>query len=436
LTRLYHSASSLALGDRCERAWWYQYVAGIREPRVEWATIAHYVADRSADAHGVYWWRDPAGRGEPVKSRQRSTALGTEMHSRFQAWHEHRPVNWTDLPGQIALSGAALVPHPQACTVVRTEAPIGDAAIVGATDSHAPPVGFRVAGIVWAGYRDLVVQAPAELARLGITDVADGWLLDDYKSSADIARYALTSAGLRDDFAANLYALATMTETGHDRLPARWTYCETKRVRRAAPVDAVITRSAATDAVMAGSERARHLDSLRLESDATPNTLACGDYGGCPHHHSVGGPCDARRSFGSIVQTLVKKEKQQMVLPAAIQERITPPNGAPAGVQFGAVPVAPVSTFGQHAGPPPAPVAPPPPPVAVAAPPPPAEEPPKARKPRQAAAPAAAPAPVAVAAADAPLTRTMAMAGNYGPLTLIGHPADVIDAYTLLQAAP
>lgn len=402
MSRIYHSASSDALGRRCHRAWWYQYVAGIRDPRVEWSTISAHVADRKRDSLGTLWWRDPLGKGEPVKSRQRSTALGVAMHERIEGWYNKAAVDWYDLPGQIALSGLHFLPHPTACTA-RTESPIGDAAIVGETDAHAPPVGFRVAGVLWAGYRDLI---------------ADG-VLYDYKSSADIGRYALTPAELATDMQASLYSLATMVELGTDAISARWVYFETKRRRYAEPRDVTITRAGATDVVMAGCERARHLDTLQRESDATPNTNACGDYGGCPHHHSVGGPCNAVQSFGALVQARVRKKADiQMVLPPGIAAMTSPPNGASPG-----------SSFGQQAAPLPVEdvVTPPPPPPAV-----------KERKPRQAAAVAPPPAPVA--AAPAPIQegaiRTMSLDGAFGPLTLSGHAADVIDAITILKGAP
>lgn len=96
----------------------------------------------------------------------------------------------------------------------------------------------------------------------------------------------------------------------------------------------------------------------------------------------------------------------------------SPPNGASPG-----------SSFGQQAAPLPVEdvVTPPPPPPAV-----------KERKPRQAAAVAPPPAPVA--AAPAPIQegaiRTMSLDGAFGPLTLSGHAADVIDAITILKGAP
>lgn len=410
MSRLYHSASSDALGRRCHRAWWYQYVVNIREPRVEWSAIATYVAD-TKKVDGVYWWRDPTGKGAPVKSRQRSTALGVAMHQKLEWWYTGAAVNWSDLPGQIAQSGLHLLPHPtRLANAPMVERPIGDAAIVGEREEHAPPFGFRVAGVLWAGYRDLVVTPmPEESARL-VRPV--GPLLVDYKSSADIARYALTPEALAVDLQANLYALATMTEIGQDTIAARWVYFASKQRRHAEARDIVISRGAATEIVMSACERARHLDTLRVELDAQPNTLACGDYGGCPHHHSAGGPCRAEQTFGSLIQARVpKKVETKMPLPPGIQALTAPANGAP-----------PVSTFGQNAAP--------------ITEPPPAADPPKTRAPRTPKAAELQPTPVVVAAPAAGATRTQTITGAFGPLSLTGHAADVIDAIAILKGAP
>lgn len=413
MARLYHSASSDALGRRCERAWFFKYVARITEPRVAWADIAHYVAGRDGKT-----WHDPADASRTVASRDRSTALGTEMHARLEARYRGRPVDWHDLPGSIALSGLHFLPEPaRAQTLV--EHPIGQAAIVGATEDHAPPVGFRVAGVLWAGYRDLVARAPEEHERLKIPSPL---VLYDYKSSSDIARYALSSDALRTDFAANLYALATCEEFGLDAVPARWVYFETKRRRYAEPRDAVITRSSAFGIVAAGSERARALDRIEREDQATPNLAACDDYGGCPYRQDLGGPCRAQRSFGQLMQARVIKKDGNMALPAGITQLAQPSPANGAGPQF-----AP-----QFAPPPAADTAPPqfaaPPPTAAPAPPP--------EAPKRTRAPKAAPAPVQTAA-PAPTgdVYEFDVDGNFGPLTLRGDARDVITAAKMLRGA-
>lgn len=461
MSRLYHSASSDATGRRCARMWFYEYVQKRREPRVEWADIAGFVADRNADARGIYWWRDPSDPNRAVTSRQRSTALGVAVHARIESWYACESVDWHDVPGQIALSGLHFLPDPIR-SEVRVETPIGNAAIVGEVEDHAPPVGFRVAGVLWAGFRDLIATpSAAEWARLALPG-RPGVALFDHKSSKDIRRYALRSdrmlmrlpdgtevleGSLRTDFQANLYALATMVEHQIDYLPARWVYYETNRRRYAEPRDTLINREDATAIVLAGCERARALDTIRDERDAEPNPEACAQYGGCPHHQSVGGPCDARRPLDVLIppRALVKGT-EKMALPPGIQRLAAPPAPvAPAQPVAAAPPPAPV--FDAPAAPPPpvfanesapaplaeasAPVAPPP-----AAPLPPAPEPAKRSRTR-AAAPAETPAPApATHAAPAPFAGDMhdeiEIQGSYGPIVIRGHAKDVIAAFRIL----
>jgi hypothetical protein len=452
--RLYHSPSSDAQ-SRCHRLWYYTYVLGLRDARVEWRDIAHYVADRSPDANGTYWWRDPNGAGTPCTSRSRSTALGVAMHEKFEAWYRGEPVGWHDLPGQIAQSGALYLPTPGTVRA-RVEAPIGDAALVGDLEPHAPPVGLRIAGVMWAGFRDVVAERldDAEWSRLRLPEWARVALFD-HKSSSDIGRYALVGGDkvealfLKDrkalafDMQANLYALATMIEYSLDRLPVRWVYYETKRRRYAEPRDTVITRDDAFSIVSAGCERARVLDSMRDEQDAEMNTSECGAYGGCPHHKNVGGPCSAQASLGSLLSQvrISRKDPQKMALPPGIAARAPAPNGAPPSAFAAPAPAAAPPAFAA-----PAPVAAPPvydahqaaaapayeaPPVAADPPPPPPE--PKAQKARKAAA-----APVPAVAAPLPVETaadhdTFQISSAYGVLTLSGPARAVLAAVKILM---
>lgn len=451
--RLYHSPSSDAQ-SRCHRLWYYTYVLGLRDPRVEWRDIEYYVADRSTDEHGQYWWRDPNGNAPPCTSRSRSTALGVAMHEKFEAWYRGEPVGWHDLPGQIAQSGALYLPTPGSVRA-RVEAPIGDAAIVGELEPHAPPVGLRIAGVLWAGFRDIVAERvdDAEWARIRMPEWSRVALLD-HKSSSDIARYALLSdemyaaydeidrarhgKDLRSDLQANLYAFATMLEYGLDRLPARWIYYETKRRRYAEPRDTVITRDDAFTIVSAGCERARELDTIRDEKDAEMNVTECGAYGGCPHHQRVGGPCSAQPPLGSLLQVRPsKKAITNMALPPGIaalgQPPQTPPNGAAVAPPAFAPPPA--------AAAPPA-FAPPPAPAPVyEAPPEPAQKPKNTRK---AAAPAPVATPASVAPSAAPAAPVPAVAADhdtfdlpspYGTLTLSGPARAVLAGVKILMNA-
>lgn len=267
----------------CDRAWALCYIAGIREPESEWN-------DKTAPP------------------RRRSRAVGKATHAVFEAWQTPGGVpNWRDLPGQIALSGAHHVPHPERVHVARVEAPIGRVPLPPSDKPHAPTVAYELHGVMWAGYRDLLVSAPAEFIRLKI-DAPDGWALYDYKTTASIEKYALTPARLAVDPQANLYVAATCDELGLDELPVRWLYLESKKVRRALPVDARIRRDDAKARIEEYAVKARRLDLITSVEDAAMNTGACGEYGGCYYHVSNGGPCNARRSIGALIQARVPKQ--------------------------------------------------------------------------------------------------------------------------------
>ena len=287
MARPYHSPSSIALGKRCRRAWAYCYIAGIRDPRVDWQES----------------WAVKLPPG--VTSRMRSLALGVAMHAVVERWYRHEPINWTTYPAQVFLSGAHLLPHPDRVRAGYVEQAIGMLPHAVPVGDHAPPTALEVHGVRFAGFKDLLVHAPAELARLKI---AGEWLLADYKSSASIARYAPKPAALEVDVQANLYGLDACMRLDLDSIAARWVYFETKRKRVAAPVDVTVTRARALDILGPVAELARELDTIETVEDATPNADACEDYGGCTHHVSRGGPCSARRNLGLSIQLRASKK--------------------------------------------------------------------------------------------------------------------------------
>jgi hypothetical protein len=100
----------------------------------------------------------------------------------------------------------------------------------------------------------------------------------------------------------------------------RWLYLETKKVRRALPVDACIRAVDAKARVEEYADKARRLDTITTVEDAEMNTGACGEYGGCYYHVSNGGPCNARRSIGGLIQARVpKKDTTRMALDPTAQ---------------------------------------------------------------------------------------------------------------------
>jgi len=327
MTRPFHSASSVAI--KCDRAWAYRYIAKLREPDVDWSVFeaGTWACPHAPEGAHIITNARTGVRVCKLCSRIRSAALGKAVHSVGEAWYTGGTVDWGKLPAQVFLSGSHLLPHPSKCDVVATEACVGDVgddtlesdAVRGeALDlsqwygedfakrafggTHVPVL--VVGGVRWFGKRDLFARSPGESARLGIDAEA---LLVDYKSSADVRRYAKTPEELREDVACSLYALDCMRHTRLVSQVCRWLYVETKEVRRAAAVDVTINRPEAEAVVCAAAERARTLDSYVRVEDAPPNTDACEEYGGCPFHNSRGGPCNARRSLGATLFSRVQR---------------------------------------------------------------------------------------------------------------------------------
>lgn len=322
MSRLYHSSSSVALGERCELAWWFCYGEGIREPEFAW-------------------------NDQNAPTRARKLALGKEVHRRNEL--RYKPGAQTlafDLPGQIAASGAGLLPAPSECIYVETERAIGDEPIPHSNMRKAkrlglPMVGKRVHGVLFVGFVDLQFQLTAAGSkRLGLP--SDRVVVTDYKTTSSIAKWAKTEEQLALDVQHNLYALDACDRHGQDSTPTRWAYFETGKTRRAAPVDGVACRSHALDVLRGPAEKARELDRItgradalpphkfrvvngygwfRADENGRPDVAPCEAYAGCLYHRENGGPCDARRPLGSRIAAL-EETRKTMPLPANIKAKV------------------------------------------------------------------------------------------------------------------
>lgn len=314
MPRPYHSPSSIALGRTCQRAWAYQYLDGLRDPDVSWPVVESYKWD-----HGRA--RYVSADGQSCSAAQRGAALGKAMHATAERWFDpSRGVpDWLTLPGQMFAAARHHYPEPSLASRVVVEAEIGATPVLGARDG-GPRWAMPVHGILWAGYRDLLIEAPAELARIGVV-APEGVAVFDHKSTSNIAEHALTHAELLVDPQASLYAIDACEELGLASIPMRWVYTESKKIRRSLPVDATIELSRAHDTIGPCADLARELDTLTRSEDAPQNTAACNMYGppdrvNCRHHVSNGGRCNARQRLGPIDIHHEKKAEIKMALSA------------------------------------------------------------------------------------------------------------------------
>lgn len=286
--QLYHSPSSLGTAANCMAAWAWDKLGGWREPEVRWADY---------EAHP-----------EKYNSRQRGCSLGTATHEVFEDHFTGEPPAWSTFPGQVAQSGVHLLPHP-AEGHYQVEASIGSQRIKPPHE-HSPGTILNVHGVPFGGFRDLVVSNAEEALAEIYIHAPDGVALFDYKSTSNISAWAKTPAQLLQDWQANIYGLDVCLEFGLGSAPARWVYMETRKVRRAQPVDIVIHHDRALEVLYPAAQLAKEIDQIERVQDAPTNTKACGMYGGCWLHESAGGPCKARRKLGALVQARKKPRKK------------------------------------------------------------------------------------------------------------------------------
>ncbi len=305
MPRLYHSPSSLALGDEskdgCERAWAYRYIEGLRSPEIAWADIA---------SGKVRVLRPGETLTDPQRectAKQKGASLGTALHKIGERFYRKLSVNWMSLPGQIFTSGIHLLPCPDECSWLEVEAEIGRATIQSEHVHRA----LCFDGLLLAGKRDLTVRA-ARWCRLQGFHTAGGLILVDYKSTSNILKWAKSAAELRDDVQFCSYALDLMRRYGLSELTGRWIYFETKDIRRAVAVDVTVSRAHAEKVVRSQIPLARHLDMIQSVADARCNLDACNkfghpDYINCQYHECNGGPCTARKSLSDRIKAQERK---------------------------------------------------------------------------------------------------------------------------------
>jgi len=276
------SASQLDLRRQCPRAWGYRYLMGVRKPEPVWH--------------------------DGLTGRERSLAFGKALHARLESYFKNEPVIWTDAIGQASLAGLHYLPTEGAVSV---EEPI-------TLDSEKlihldEPVHF-------VGFMDLVVY-------IGGAPEA----LYDYKTTGDF-KWIKSRAELEENEAANLYALALMNKSGESRQACRWLYFKSKGAPCAQPVDFSISRDRAEPIVRSMIIQAATLRQEIREgykpADLPTNLGSCRNYGGCPYHYGVGGPCEAERAginaglitpdrlLAGVSESQVRKDESTMTQPA------------------------------------------------------------------------------------------------------------------------
>lgn len=312
MTRLYHSPSSILTarnGDEgCDRAWALRYIAKIRDAEIDWADIESgkvQVLPRDVPV--------PPGSRVFCTPRQRSASLGKAMHKVGELWYLGERPAWESYPGQVFAAGRAFLPDPGACEMIEVEHAIGDEP-TGCDPDDGCAVGRTIEGVLWAGNRDLLVAiAKEEAEAIGLS--YGGIVQGDYKSTASISSYAKSREDLERDLQCAIYTYDACERFALRALQSRWLYIETKNIRRARPTDVLITQDQSLETIARYIETAHRVDQITTVEESEQNPRNCDRYGGCPHHVSMGGPCNARRSIGSSLTQLSRKKKENSMTP-------------------------------------------------------------------------------------------------------------------------
>jgi hypothetical protein len=213
-------------------------------------------------------------------------------------------------------AGLHLLPDPRACTEIRPEQEVE---LAPASDVFAGAWGFPEPHRPIEGTRDLMVRTTRRefdrlFGKMGAAwhAMADGWLVVDFKTSADPAKWGKDPGKLYEDQQGIIYPLAALREPAlarYDAIPCRWVYFPSREPYRAAKAsDFVQSRVHAEAAYVELSRKAQEIVSLirlRTPGDrAKKNPQACNAYGGCKRHRDKGGTCDARQNFGAAAHAL------------------------------------------------------------------------------------------------------------------------------------
>lgn len=319
------SPSSLSMAggpEGCMRKYAERYIVGRKEPRIAYADLPP-PPPKVKKPTAV----DKAKLRE--YNRIMRPALGTAVHDILHAYfaqnvHTFEPLNdadraayeldlataWESRPGQIALSGLQLLPHPGNCIDVLLESPLTLDLSFCTSDPEPPHL---------HGFLDLVATPDVVAATTGTH-------LYDYKTTYDF-KWCKTTEELQEDEQAAAYALNVMQwrDTREVKSPqsqhCTWVYFRTEGAPASEPVRFTVARAQAEDRVgrmveLAGALRDlmhqlpvdhSKADRIRLAVEQPQNPTACSAYGGCVYHKDKGGPCSpAAPSLGVSYLTRAK----------------------------------------------------------------------------------------------------------------------------------
>jgi RecB family exonuclease len=273
------SASQVKTFKDCNLSWYFAYIEGKRSP-------------------------DTA-----------STKLGKEVHAELEAWGRDgkAPTN------PIAAAGMHHAPPPGIGTVEQA---------IELSTPNSP----------WRGFIDRIWGVDRGLAVDAFT--TPHALILDFKTSANIAKYAKTAEELAEDAQANLYAFwafLRLRDAGYApttaKVSGRWVYLATRGKPAAKPVDFCFDRSRVSDVVYqldATGAEIQKLYSIRPKAeDVAFNTNHCDSWGGCAHKAYCPGYNRTALSIGDAMSDDFMSAISKLVDAQPAPVRIPPPPPPP-----------------------------------------------------------------------------------------------------------
>jgi hypothetical protein len=263
------SASQITDFEACERKWALRTIAKIRTPQ----TPSQVLGDEVDGGQLQLYLRD----GRPFDFTKRASA-------------------------EIAASALPFLPQPKSPGLEVQKRFV----LPSASSKAGKPAPFAYLGFIdlWLPERGLEIERatiwPARfVSPLTTTLDANGRLIpivDDFKTSKNVKRYAKGPDVLAHDVQAMIYATWAMWSTGARAVDLVWTYMQTEGHHKCTPTylrvdaDHVVREFLKIDAtaqrlMKRRAELAGVADKEAAALSLPPNPNACGDFGGCPHRH-------------------------------------------------------------------------------------------------------------------------------------------------------
>lgn len=190
--------------------------------------------------------------------QSKAAEFGLAVHGLLEKHLTGYAINYETPEGRVASAGLRYLPHrlPR--------------------ENVERPIFFLKQGKMFHGYIDFFEQVGSQT-----------WLVGDHKTSSTLSR-ALTSAELKKNTQANIYAQWAFVEKGAEAVKLRWVYYRTQSIPKALSVEAELTKDDAEENfahIATVADDILNIVKEKSSSSAQPRNLSsCFKYGRCPFY--------------------------------------------------------------------------------------------------------------------------------------------------------